>query len=100
MSPRAVALRALKEIEFDRATGKPSGADFDALKGEYPRGGLEALRGAGRGGGDATGAGEVSPPVSPIPHPACPPPGPRPGPGAEFCPECGRRVGGGGGAPD
>src|SRR2546422_3300768 len=28
LSPRAVALRALKEIEFDRATGKLSDADY------------------------------------------------------------------------
>src|SRR2546426_1547312 len=35
LSPGAVALRALKEIEFDRATGKLSDADYDALKAEY-----------------------------------------------------------------
>src|SRR6266704_1669824 len=29
LSPRAVALRALKEIEFDRATGKLYDADYD-----------------------------------------------------------------------
>src|SRR3989441_12900486 len=29
LSPRAVALRALKEIEFDRATGKLTDADYD-----------------------------------------------------------------------
>src|SRR3989454_8331391 len=34
LSPGAVALRALKEIEFDRATGKLSDADYDALKAE------------------------------------------------------------------
>src|SRR5690242_11092139 len=31
MSARAVALRALREIEFDRATGKLSDADYDSL---------------------------------------------------------------------
>jgi len=93
MSPRAVALRALKEIEFDRATGKLSDADYDALKGQYTRLALEALRDAGSGRRDATGAEQVSHPVSPIPHLACPAHGTRPEPGAEFCSECGRRLG-------
>src|SRR5437773_6556802 len=44
MSPRAVALRALKEIEFDRATGKLSDADYDALKNQYTALAVEALR--------------------------------------------------------
>src|SRR6185312_17326485 len=34
-SPQTVALRALKEIEFDRATGKLSDQDYDALKAKY-----------------------------------------------------------------
>ena len=42
-SPRAVALRALKEIEFDRATGKLSDADYDALKKQYTGMALDAL---------------------------------------------------------
>src|SRR5881275_2961742 len=44
MSPRAVALRALKEIEFDRATGKLSDSDYDALKQKYTAEALVALR--------------------------------------------------------
>ena len=43
-SPRAVALRALKEIEFDRATGKLSDADHDELKAKYTAEALAALR--------------------------------------------------------
>src|SRR6266576_1614048 len=43
-SSRAVALRALKEIEFDRATGKLSDADYDALKSKYTTEALAALR--------------------------------------------------------
>src|SRR2546425_7709399 len=44
LSPGAVALRALKEIEFDRATGKLSDADYDALKQKYTAEALVALR--------------------------------------------------------
>ena len=44
LSPGAVALRALKEIEFDRATGKLSDTDYDALKAEYTVAALAALR--------------------------------------------------------
>ena len=92
-SPRAVALRALKEIEFDRATGKLSDADYDVLKTRYTN---EAWRpprvGAGAGGG---GRGPPVPPPaprSPLPVPACPTHGPRPESDAAFCSECGRRL--------
>jgi len=84
-SPRAVALRALKEIEFDRATGKLSDADYDALKKQYTGMALDALREAG--------PSHAFPlPASPIPHPACPIHGPSSEIGARFCPECGRRL--------
>ena len=43
-TPRGVALAALKEIEFDRETGKLSDADYDFLKGKYTGAALEALR--------------------------------------------------------
>jgi hypothetical protein len=83
-SPRAVALRALKEIEFDRATGKLSDADYDNLKSKYTTEALAALR--------------VEPPgappfrVSRVPSPVCPTHGPRPESDAAFCSECGRRL--------
>src|SRR5881394_1246604 len=44
MSAQTVALRALKEIEFDRATGKLSDQDYDALKAKYTGEALAALR--------------------------------------------------------
>src|SRR5713101_285775 len=44
VSPRAVALRALKEIEFDRATGKLADADYEDLKAKYTGEALAALR--------------------------------------------------------
>ena len=43
-SPRAVALRALKEIEFDRATGKLSDIDYEQLKAKYTQEALVAMR--------------------------------------------------------
>jgi hypothetical protein len=92
MSPQAVALRALKEIEFDRATGKLSDADYDHLKAKYTAEALAAMRGAGS---EMRDAGRVLPahPASPITHPACPDHGPRPEQNAGFCSECGRRLG-------
>ena len=41
---RGVALTALKEIEFDRETGKLSDADYGYLKEKYTAAALEALR--------------------------------------------------------
>jgi len=40
MSPQTVALRALKEIEFDRATGKLSDTDYEQLKAKYTQAAL------------------------------------------------------------
>ena len=86
LSPQAVALRALKEIEFDRATGKLSDPDYDSLKAKYTQEALVALRGEG--------ARSV---VRRVPDVAagapCPLDGPRPEPDAVFCSACGRRLG-------
>jgi hypothetical protein len=46
-----LALAALKEIEFDRATGKLDDADYDRMKAAYTTEALEAIRAA-----DAAGA--------------------------------------------
>ena len=95
-SPQAVALRALKEIEFDRATGKLSDGDYETLKAKYTAEALTALRAEDPGsemrdaGGMASGA--VSHPASRIPHPACATHGPRPESDAQFCSECGSRL--------
>src|SRR5918994_695382 len=43
-TPRGVALLALKEIEFDRETGKLSDTDYQYLKDKYTAEALEALR--------------------------------------------------------
>ena len=102
-SARAVALRALKEIEFDRATGKLSDADYDSLKTKYTTEALAALRVDATGGGmrDAGSvvsdgashpASRISHPAPRIPHPVCPNHGLRPEADAQFCSECGRRL--------
>ena len=43
-TPKGIALSALKEIEFDQATGKLSDEDYAMLKGKYTAQALEALR--------------------------------------------------------
>jgi ribosomal protein L40E len=63
------AIEALREIEFDRETGKLSDADYDALKSEYTQRALAVMRG-----------GDV---------PVCPACGPRPEKDAVFCSKCG-----------
>src|SRR6266480_4230906 len=89
MSHQAVALRALKEIEFDRATGKLSDSDYEQLKAKYTQEALVAMRGdVGRETGD-----ETIKPASPASRPSCPDHGPRPESDAQFCSECGRRLG-------
>jgi hypothetical protein len=98
-SPRTVALRALKEIEFDRATGKLSDADYEALQRKYTAEALAALRAEP---GPEPEAGAAPPGARPPQRaeagrasehaPACPAHGRRPEPGAEFCSDCGRRL--------
>ena len=87
VSPTAVALRALKEIEFDRATGKLSDADYESLKAQYTAEALAVMRETG----DVVPT-PILPPASRLPSPACPVHGPPQEPGAEFCSACGRRL--------
>ncbi len=90
LSPRAVALRALKEIEFDRATGKLGDDDYDSLKRRYTTEAVQALR---------AGEAEVGPAIAPAVRPlasarplTCPTHGMRPEGDAVYCSECGRRL--------
>ena len=92
MSARAVALRALGEIEFDRATGKLSDADYEALKATYTTAALAALRaeqGVPGARPESSRPAVVRAPVTPR---SCPTDGPRPELDAVFCSACGRRL--------
>jgi hypothetical protein len=98
-SSRAVALRALREIEFDRATGKLSDADYEALQTKYTAEALAAMRAEDREAGSGSreaGAEQharTTLPASRFPPSPCPTHGPRPEPDAAFCSDCGRRLG-------
>src|SRR6266699_1971761 len=91
MSLQTVALRALKEIEFDRATGKLSDADYEQLKAKYTAEALAALR--GESGNVQRETGHVAATTFPVSRFPCPEHGPRPEKDAQFCSECGRRLG-------
>jgi len=94
-SPKIQALLALREIEFDRATGKLSDDDYASLKAKYAALALEAM------GSEEAQATPAEPEGSPdraealireaAGHAAiCPVCGPRPEDDAAFCSQCGR----------
>jgi len=92
-SPRIQALLALKEIEFDRATGKLSDGDYAELKARYGRQALAAMDAEQTQARVVAGAED---PAEALIRAArqdlavCPSCGPRPETGATFCSECGR----------
>jgi ribosomal protein L40E len=67
-----LAVDALRELEFDRQTGKISDADYEPLKARYTEQALAVMR-----------AGHT---------PVCERCGPRPEHDAEFCSKCGSRL--------
>ena len=94
---RGIALIALKEIDFDRATGKLSEADYESLKAKYTGEALAALR-EEESPADAVealiaervkvlrssgGAASMR---------SCPQCGPRPEPDPKFCSNCGGQL--------
>jgi Double zinc ribbon len=85
------AIVALREIEFDRATGKLSDADYGELKARYTARALEAMRARGEGGADASPEDLVEATV--LAYRArlksCARCGPRPEPDAIYCSNCG-----------
>ena len=105
-TPKGVALAALKEIEFDRETGKLSDADYEFLKAKYTGQALDALRAekAAVTEGDVEAmiavrvqtlrsAAVPAPPSSSFgAPPVCGTCGPRPEPDAVFCSTCGSRL--------
>lgn len=83
------AIVALREIEFDRATGKLSDTDYAQLKARYTREALAAMRNEGKSP-SADDEAEAAVLAYRARHPECPEHGPRPEPDAVFCSECGR----------
>ena len=91
LSPRAIALRALKEIEFDRATGKLTDGDYDDLKRRYTAEAVQALRVEAA---VPTSMAAIAPhlPAPVVTERACPVHGSRPESDPRYCSECGRRL--------
>ena len=88
------AVEALREIEFDRATGKLSDVDYASLKATYTTAALAQLR-AKEASPAATA--EVDPAEAAVRRwraraTACPEHGPRPEPDAIYCSTCGRHL--------
>jgi hypothetical protein len=85
------AIVALREIEFDRATGKLSDADYDELKTRYTQSALAAMR-AVPGARDASVVEDVVE-ATVLAYRArlksCVRCGPRPEPDALYCSNCG-----------
>jgi len=89
-TPRGRALLALKEIEFDRATGKLSETDYTELSARYSAAAVATLEPG------AEGPAATEPPASTPASAAaavgglhCLTHGPRPEADAKFCDECG-----------
>lgn len=95
-SPKVQALLALKEIEFDRATGKLSDEDFERLRDRYARQALTALDAEAAGESRLAAATTADDPAEALIRAAragvrlCPVCGPRPEADAAFCSECGQ----------
>jgi hypothetical protein len=97
-SPKVQALLALKEIEFDRATGKLSDEDFERLRARYARAALTALDAETEHDALVATAATEDDPAEALIRAArsamavCPTCGPRPESSAAFCSECGRQL--------
>ena len=85
------AIAALREIEFDRATGKLSETDYAELKARYTKEAIAVMR---RQKDSPAGAAddEIEAAVRAYreTHATCPEHGPRPELDAIYCSECGR----------
>jgi len=100
MTTRDTAITALREIEFDRATGKLSDVDYGELKARYTREAIAAMRGEASANAGAL-AGAIAMPSTDdeieaavrafrAEQAVCVTCGPRPEADAEFCSTCGR----------
>jgi hypothetical protein len=90
-APSVEAVQALREIEFDRETGKLSDSDYNALKTRYTREAVAAFRdedaGLSGSGGDAVEAVILQYRRRQSGCAVC---GARPEPDAIYCSTCGR----------
>lgn len=106
-SERDEAVAVLREIEFDRATGKLADADYAELKAQWTERALVAMRAedAARSSPTAVAAPRASGETTLDPAElairrarataaVCPVDGPRPEPDARYCGECGRWLAG------
>jgi ribosomal protein L40E len=80
------AVAALREIEFDRVTGKLSDGDYEELRGRYTERALAALRAAGTPPEDAAEAAVLAYRLRLRSCARC---GPRLEPDAVYCSSCG-----------
>jgi hypothetical protein len=95
---QGVAVAALREIEFDRATGKLSDADYHELHARYSTEAIQAMRddSAGPATDDDAIEAMVAAEVEALESggdgtpPTCPTCGPRPEADAVFCSQCGQ----------
>ncbi len=94
MSERDEAVTALREIEFDRATGKLSDTDYAELRARYTQQAVVAMRREANSpvvtAAPSDDEIEVAVSVFRERHPTCPTCGPRPESDAAFCSGCGR----------
>ena len=103
---REQAVEALREIEFDRATGKLADSDYAALKERYTGEAVAAMRASSSAGAPPSPndmARRGAPTDAELEalirrtrdsSPVCPLHGPRAEDGARYCSECGQWLGG------
>jgi hypothetical protein len=90
------AIGALREIEFDRETGKLSDSDYETLKARYTAEALETMRAADRATLDPAAADLAEEAILRYRRrvSSCAVCGPRPEPDAAYCSSCGRFLAG------
>jgi hypothetical protein len=92
--PGSTAVEALREIEFDRQTGKLSDADYTTLKASYTERALAEMRTRSNEPGTPIDEAESLVLGFRAQRRTCPDHGPRPESDAAYCSECGRYLAG------
>jgi ribosomal protein L40E len=88
------AIVALREIEFDRVTGKLSDSDYAELKSRYTERALAAMRATAAGPASVDDAAEAVVLAYRARLKSCARCGPRPEPDAVYCSNCGTYLAG------